>query len=140
MRHAIGLGVVLLLVAPRDTRAAGSQHPPCLTVSWVSTGSMSSPRSQHAATLLPSGRVLVAGGVVLQEDPFGPSVVLASADLYEPATGTWSATGAMSLPRAGHTMTLLPTAPASLPIRSRPPSLAFACCIGTENWALAPRF
>ena len=55
-------------------------------------------RAAHAATLLPSGKVLVAGG-----DAF------ATAELYDPLTGTWSATGSMSISRFGHTLTLLPT-------------------------------
>ena len=38
---------------------------------------------RHTATLLPNGKVLVAGG-------FGNSGYLASAELYDPASGTWS--------------------------------------------------
>jgi large repetitive protein len=52
------------------------------------------------ATLLPSGRVLVAGG----EEGHG---VLASAELYDPRTGTWPVTGSMHTVRGGHTATLL---------------------------------
>ncbi len=42
----------------------------------------------HTATLLPNGDVLVAGGD-------NDSVALASAELYDPVAGTWTATGAM---------------------------------------------
>ncbi len=98
MRHAIGLGVVLLLVATGEALAAGNNGPPCRTVSWVRTGNMTTPREGHAATLLPSGTVLVTGGLYSS-----------TAELYDPATGTWSATGSMSFGRNQHTMTLLPT-------------------------------
>ena len=55
----------------------------------------------HTATLLPSGKVLVAGGR-LDFD-----VTLAGAELYDPAAGTWSATGSMGTERELHTATLL---------------------------------
>ena len=58
-------------------------------------------RRDHTATLLPNGKVLVAGG------RSGGST-LASAELYDPATGTWSATGVLATARYYHTATLLP--------------------------------
>jgi len=51
--------------------------------------------------LLPNGQVLVAGG-------FNGSHALISAELYDPATGVWTATGSMATARVGHTATLLP--------------------------------
>ena len=101
MRHAIGFGLVLLLGATGEGQAAGNQ-PFCLEGLWVSTGGMRNPRSGHAATLLPSGKVLVTGG-------FSGFYGLATAELYDPATATWSSTGSMSIPRGYHTMTLLPS-------------------------------
>ena len=103
MRHRIGLGVVLLLLARGEGLATGNQPPPCRPGSWVGTGAMKTARILHAATLLPSGKVLVTGGV----DFVGTAV--ATAELYDPATGNWSPTGSMSIPRYWHTMTLLPT-------------------------------
>ena len=49
-----------------------------------------------------NGKVLVAGG----RD--SDMVELASAELYDPATGTWSATGSLNTARYDHTATLLP--------------------------------
>ncbi|BBL77018.1 kelch repeat-containing protein [Methylomagnum ishizawai] len=72
---------------------------------WTATGSMSQVRYNHTATLLPNGKVLVAGG----DHPGDPVHQTSGAELYDPATGTWSATGA--LPQTvdfGHTATLLP--------------------------------
>ncbi len=67
---------------------------------WVSTGSMTSARVNHTATLLPDGKVLIAGGE--------GSTVYSSAELYDPATRTFGATGSMTALRRHHTATLLP--------------------------------
>jgi large repetitive protein len=75
---------------------------------WTSTGSMATPRAGFTATLLPDGRVLVAGGGKSVADKNGSVFVVASAELYDPASGTWTATGSMVTPREGHTATLLP--------------------------------
>jgi len=71
---------------------------------WTSAGSMAATRIGHTATLLASGRVLVAGGLVL---PF-PAPSLASNELYDPATNTWSPAAPMIESRTRHTATLLP--------------------------------
>jgi len=68
---------------------------------------MNTPRIDATATLLPDGQVLVAGG------SGGSSNALASAELYNPVAGTWSATGSMHQGRsglngAGASATLLP--------------------------------
>jgi hypothetical protein len=60
-------------------------------------------------TLLADGRVLVLGGRTVGTSPGGPPEDdVASAEIYSPATGKFSATGSMSRPREGHTATLLP--------------------------------
>ena len=70
--------------------------------SWTGAGAgvLNAARRQHTATLLPNGKVLVAGG--------DNGVSLATAELYDPLTGTWAATGNMAAARARHTATLLP--------------------------------
>jgi N-acetylneuraminic acid mutarotase len=70
---------------------------------WASAGSMAATRIDHTATLLPSGKVLVAGGLVM---PF-PAPSLASTELYDPATNTWSIAAPMVESRTRHTATLL---------------------------------
>lgn len=74
------------------------------TQTWSATGSMLVARSAPTATLLLDGRVLVAGGASMG-DSFAPSI--ASAELFDPATGTWSAAADMIVARVGHTATLL---------------------------------
>ena len=73
---------------------------------WTATGSMSVARASFTATLLPNGKVLVAGGctqpLVLCHDG------IASAELYDPSTGIWTPTASMTTPRVSHTATLLP--------------------------------
>ena len=69
--------------------------------SWQPTGDLTIVREFHTATLLPDGKVLAAGGA-------GPGFVLASAELYDPATGAWGLTGSMNRARASHTATRLP--------------------------------
>ncbi len=62
---------------------------------WIATGAMGTPRSGHTAVRLLDGRVLVVGGA--SGDPDNDT----SAELYDPVTGTWSATGRMVRTRGG---------------------------------------
>lgn len=75
------------------------------TGKWSLTGSMTAPRSGHDAVLLPNGEVLVAGG--LNAD-LGQCGTLASAELFNPATGAWTPTGSMATGRYDFVMTVLP--------------------------------
>lgn len=76
------------------------------TGTWTLTGGMSTGRQYQTATLLTDGKVLVAGGRAYCDD--GICVDTSSAELYNPATGTWAATGSMNAAREQHTATLLP--------------------------------
>lgn len=75
------------------------------TGKWSFTGSMTAARSGHDAVLLPNGEVLVAGG--LNAD-LGLCGTLASAELFNPATGAWTPTGSMTTGRYDFIMTVLP--------------------------------
>jgi N-acetylneuraminic acid mutarotase len=74
------------------------------TGQWTATGSMSKPRANHTATLLTDGLVLVAGGFC-NSSYISPDN---SAELYNPSTGTWKATGNMNVARVETAATLLP--------------------------------
>ena len=74
------------------TFAAGSLH---------SATPMLEPRSGHCATLLPDGKVLIAGGMRRNQDFYK------SAELYDPATGKFQPTGEMSVGRVGTIAVLL---------------------------------
>jgi len=83
----------------------GNDAGPALQGIFAPTGSMTVARMGHTATLLPSGKVLIAGGV---DSVF--SAGLASAELYDPVAGTFTATGDMTVARGTeHTATLLAT-------------------------------
>ena len=60
-----------------------------LTGQWSVTGTMLVGDGGHTATLLPDGRVMVAGGI----DTTGTAV--ATTQLYDPRAGTWTAATAM---------------------------------------------
>src|SRR5260370_4224785 len=76
------------------------------TGTWSYTGSLNTARFGHSATLLPNGKVLVAGS---ENNCSGVNCLnLNSAELYDPGTGTWSITGNLNTGRAGQTATLLP--------------------------------
>ncbi|HKE21884.1 MAG TPA: kelch repeat-containing protein, partial [Bryobacteraceae bacterium] len=70
---------------------------------FTMTGSMTIPCAEHSATLLPSGKVLIAGGY----SPSRFSQPVAPAELYDPSTGAFTPTGAMTAARAGHSAILL---------------------------------
>ena len=92
-------------------RFGGSEATAEITVdvpvpsTFAPTGPMSTTRVFHTATLLPDGKVLIVGGL----DYSGAvSRELASAELYDPASGTFARTGDMTVGRIGHSATLLP--------------------------------
>ena len=79
-----------------------------LTETFSLTGSMTDGRWSHTATKLTNGKVLVAGGFTDPTSSANAQPVLTSAELYDPATGTWAPTGSMATRRALHVAQLLP--------------------------------
>jgi hypothetical protein len=79
------------------------------TRTFTSTGSMTVPRIDHTATLLADGRVLISGGYTWSpDDAQGGVPRLASAELFDPASGTFTPTGSMQTARSGATAMRLP--------------------------------
>jgi hypothetical protein len=75
------------------------------TGTFSPTGSMTTTRASQTATLLSDGRVLIVGGTTSGD--ISARKILASAELYDPKTGTFSPTGSMTTGRGGQTATLL---------------------------------
>ncbi len=71
---------------------------------WSRTGDPQTPGGE-VATLLPNGKVLVTGGAICSSVECHS---MNAAELYDPTTGAWSATGNLNTPRFGHSATLLP--------------------------------
>jgi hypothetical protein len=98
----------VLVVAGRDadegpTATAELYNP--ATGTWTTTSSLNNgeDREFHTATLLPNGKVLVAGG--LHQSAY--TYLAYSGQVYDPANGTWSSGGPSGF--YGHTATLLPS-------------------------------
>ncbi len=68
----------------------------------ATAGTMTDNRYAHTASLLPTGQVLVVGGIDLTGNAVN------TAELYDPVAQTWTATGSMAFARVGHTASILP--------------------------------
>ena len=95
------------LTASGATASAEIYDP--VTRTWSPTGSLMLARYWHTATLLNTGKVLVAGGLKELDGQTDNATDLDRnlAELYDPATGTWSPSGPLVATRYGHTATLL---------------------------------
>jgi len=97
--------LLFVLLVTVSFPAAGPEFrtgSPGASVGSVSAAApMLEPRSGHSATLLPDGKVLIAGGMRRNQDFYR------SAELYDPATGKFQAAGEMSVARVGHIAVLL---------------------------------
>ena len=77
-------------------------YPLVVDPSFSTTANLGAARSGHTATLLPNGKILIAGG-------YNGAANLNTAELYDPATGAFTSAGTMFDMRSGHTATLLPS-------------------------------
>jgi len=96
-------------LASEDAEASAELFDP-VAGTFSSAGTMSTPRYNHTATLLNSGKVLVAGGLfstICQPSACGAADDLASAELFDPASAAFAPAGSMAIPRNLHTATLL---------------------------------
>ena len=107
-----GLAVIFLVVgcasganaSPTPSTAASAALPVAVATPRPSSnppGQMAVERGLHTATLLPDGRVLIAGGFAT-----GPHA-LSSAEIFDPTAGTFSPAAPMATGRAAQTATLL---------------------------------
>jgi len=114
-------GGLLTLLASGKVLATASECPagswpapsPCAqifdlsTTKAVATPNMAVARVSHSAILLPSGKVLVAGGMNWAFAYGGGVKVFASTEYYDPGTNSWSTGPSMGTPRYAFASTLL---------------------------------
>ncbi|MCE1229623.1 MAG: putative Ig domain-containing protein [Firmicutes bacterium] len=94
-------GQVLILGGAAST---GVERYDPATETFAVVGNLQAARDHwHTATLLPTGKVLVAGGVGVGS----PAPILASTELYDPVSGTSSLSGPLGTQRESHSATLL---------------------------------
>lgn len=92
----------VLIAGLGDSGVSSELYDPAQGI-WTLAGHLGTPRLYHTATPLPGGRVLVTGGA---DSEYGGNV-LSTAEVYDPATGTWTPTAPMAEARRDHTATAL---------------------------------
>jgi N-acetylneuraminic acid mutarotase len=78
------------------------------TGSFIVTGGMTTAREEHTSTLLADGKVLIVGGASSVTGSGGLELT-ATAEVYDPSTGSFSVLGSMAAARSLQTATLLPS-------------------------------
>ncbi|MDQ6783161.1 MAG: IPT/TIG domain-containing protein [Actinomycetota bacterium] len=106
--HTVG-AVPVTVTTPAGTSPAG----PASTFTYVPAAGhwaslQADRRFGHTATLLGDGKVLIAGGCVTLDPSGACTVATATAELYDPASRSFSPTGSMTRARIGHHATVLP--------------------------------
>jgi WD40 repeat protein len=79
------------------------------TGNFVATAKMAVARMNHTSTLLPNGKILVTGGINAAKPRLRWAAPTNTAEIFDPATGTWSSAGTMNALRAYHSATVLPS-------------------------------
>ncbi len=99
-------GMVLIAggLGSRGYLASAELYNPATGTFSYTAGSLNTTRYDHTATLLNNGMVLIAGGFGGNSNPYG---YLQSAELYNPATGTFTLAGSLNTARWADTATLL---------------------------------
>lgn len=75
------------------------------TDAFAPAGSLTAPRYEHSATLLPDGRVLVIGGWGGEAEK---EAIPSEAEIWDPVTNDFSPAGVLAVPRGDPSVTLLP--------------------------------
>lgn len=103
---AVTIAVILILFSmsckAQSARNSERENDVSGTGSVNAIRGMNTRRAAHTATLLGNGKVLVAGGFA------GDETNLASAEIFDSKTNTFSSAGNMSFSRSGHSATVLP--------------------------------
>ena len=98
----------VIATSVQDATKNGTANVTIVPSGFRPTGNMSDSRDAHTATLLQSGKVLMAGGdPCLFEGFYYQDCPLSSAELYDPGAGTFASTANMKVTRVFHTATLL---------------------------------
>jgi len=89
-----------------DTTATQTAEIKVVASGFHSTGEMSYARAEHTATLV-DGKVLVIGGCYEDSQTGCVTLLNGPVELFDPSTGSFTATGSLETPRTSHTATLL---------------------------------
>jgi hypothetical protein len=109
----LGNGKVLITGGATDASetalSSAELYDPAAGTFTATAGPMTTARVSHTATLLQNGKVLIVGGDVIFYNGFANTNIqsLASAEIFDPGTGTFTGTGSLSVARESHTATLL---------------------------------
>ncbi|GBD88249.1 N-acetylneuraminate epimerase [bacterium BMS3Abin03] len=99
-----------------------------VTEKWSVVDSLEIERQGHTATVMPDGRVLVAGGL-------NSSGSIKQCEIFDPETGVWSMTDSLNIERDGHSAVLLPNG--KVLVSGGSSTALYSCEIFdpiTENW------
>ena len=95
-------------LGPVGSYASAETFDPVTGIFSSASATMTTSRFAHTATLLPNGRILLAGGTNCFSDMADcHRSILSSAELFDPVSATFFITGSMVKKRSGHRATLL---------------------------------